>query len=120
MCRMKLGLSALAFLALPASTLAEGADDPVIGMCAGIATPDACECAAEALREQTDEADYTLYETIGGHFLTRVAKGEPHGDAWSAAVEDVSAGSGMTSTETMTKTNEIGKAHRAAIKSCSG
>lgn len=105
---------------LSSAALAQNTDDPVVGMCAGLATPEACECAAEALRGQTDPVDYALYETIGDKFLTRVAEGQTHGDAWSAAVEDVSAGSGMTSTEMMTKTNGIGKAHRAAIKSCSG
>jgi len=104
---------------LPAAALAQDGD-AVIGMCAGLGTPEACHCAADRLRAEIGEADYTLYEAIGADYLSRLAAGEGRATAWDAALEGVAAKNGQQRRPLMDRMNEIGSAHSAAIKTCGG
>jgi hypothetical protein len=108
------------FALLPAAAFAQDVEDSVIGMCAGLATPDACDCAATALRQEIGDEDYALYEGIGADYLARMAGGEGRASAWTNAAEAAAARVGQSRTDLMTRTNEIGSAHSAAIKACNG
>jgi predicted RNA polymerase sigma factor len=112
--------SLAAIILLPVVAAAQDAADSVLGMCVGLGTPEACECAAEALREEIGDADYALYEGVGADYLARMAGGEGRASAWTSAVETAAAAIGQSRTTLMTRTNEIGSTHSAAIKACSG
>jgi len=117
---LKLIASSAALTALASVAVAQVAEDSVLGMCAGIGTPEACACAADALRSEVGEEDYALYEGIGADYLARMAGGAGRASAWTGAVETAAARIGQSRTDLMTRTNEIGSAHSAAIKGCNG
>ncbi len=104
----------------PAAAFAQAEGDSVFGMCAEQATTEVCQCAADDLRAEIGDDDYALYEAIGADYLTRMKSGDPRSDAWTAAVEAASSGSGMSSTEMLTRTNKFGSAHRTAMIQCMG
>ena len=96
------------------------AQDGVAAMCAELASPDACACASEALLSEIGPQDFDLYDTIGGDYVERMARGESRVDAWNAASATAAAEAGIAPRALMSRTNEIGAAHRAAIDTCTG
>ena len=77
-----------------------------------------CACAAGQLKSDVGDDDYGLYEAVGSAYIANQAAGMSMGDAWDAAVKAESNQRGSGFTETLGKTNAIGKAHRKAIKAC--
>jgi hypothetical protein len=49
-----------------------------------------------------------------------MARGESRVDAWNAASATAAAEAGIAPRALMSRTNEIGAAHRAAIDACAG
>jgi hypothetical protein len=92
------------------------ATDSVVSMCKK--TDDICKCAAEKLKADIGSDNYALYDAVGAEYLNNKSSGMGMGDAWDAAVKSVSQERGAGFVATMNETNEIGKAHRKAIKSC--
>jgi hypothetical protein len=92
------------------------ATDSVVSMCKK--TDDVCKCAAGKLKAEIGSDKYALYEAVGAEYLKNKSGGMGMGDAWDAAVKSVSQKRGAGFVTTMNETNEIGKAHRKAIKSC--
>lgn len=96
------------------------AQDAVTAMCMEHDTEAVCNCASKALRNEIGAEDYAIYEAIGENYLSRMENGEGRVDAWMAASRTEAEKRGIGSTALMARTNEIGNAHRAAIKSCGG
>ena len=90
--------------------------DSVVEMCRD--SDKICACAADLLKSEVGDDDYTLYETIGAAHIANQANGMGVSDAWDAAVKVEATRRGSTSTNILSKTNLIGKAHRKAINSC--
>jgi hypothetical protein len=106
-------LALLAVTAVPAN-----AQDGVAAMCAELAPPEVCDCASAALLGQIGADDFALYDAIGADYLDRMADGAERADAWTAASEVVAADAGLSPRELMDRTNDIGRAHRDAINTC--
>ena len=77
-----------------------------------------CSCSAERLKSEVGDDDYALYEAVGAAYIANQATGMKMGDAWDAAVRAESGRRGLGFSETLTRTNATGKAHRKAIKDC--
>jgi hypothetical protein len=77
-----------------------------------------CACATEQFRESVSADDYKTYENVGASYLANKAKGVGMGEAWDTAVKAEAAKQGKSFSALMTETNELGKAHRKAIKGC--
>ena len=90
--------------------------DSVEDMCKK--SSDICACAARQLKTEVGDDDYRLYEAIGSAYIANQTAGMSMGDAWDAAVKAESNQRGSGFSETLSKTNAIGKAHRKAMKAC--
>ena len=89
-------------------------------MCLQIAgtTESQCDCASEALDAEIGDGEAALYDATGTRYLANRAAGQGMGDAWDAAIAETAAENGMGATELLSRMNDVGKAHRAAIGSC--
>jgi hypothetical protein len=96
------------------------AADSVDAMCLELDAEDVCACASEALLAEIGPDDYAIYEAIGADYVERLAAGEDRGDAWTAASRPVADRLGISGSELMRRTNDLGKAHREAMESCRG
>lgn len=79
-----------------------------------------CDCATEALADSASKEDRGLYDRIGTLYLAKMEEGASRGAAWTEALDEVAAENGIGSTGLLTRMNAVGKAHRAAMKSCAG
>ncbi len=100
---------------LPVVVHADGVSD----MCLERYDEAACACASERLLAEIGDEDYGLYEAIGAAYLMRMAAGEGRSEAWTAASQEIAAERGIAGS-TISRTNDIGRAHRDAIKACGG
>ena len=114
---MKLGIWSLTLATIPTAILAA---DAVHDMCMELDSEEVCTCASEALLASIGEEDYAIYEAIGQDYLERLEAGEGRVDAWMAASRTEADRRGLGNVALMGRTNEIGNAHRAAIKDCGG
>ncbi|WP_424929917.1 hypothetical protein [Amaricoccus tamworthensis] len=105
----------VAVMLLPGMALADGVSD----MCRERDDEAVCACASERLLAEVGDEDYGLYEAIGATYMTRMAAGEGRSEAWTAASQEVAAARGIEGS-TISRTNDIGRAHRDAIKACGG
>lgn len=102
-----------------------GSDDPITALCVDYHEPQSvCECASARFRAENENAD--LYAAIAAYYLSKTDKQKSIADRWQEAVDatfaDYSAEStGLGSgTEKLKLNNALGRAHREAIKACSG
>lgn len=96
------------------------AEDGVVAMCMELDTAEVCNCASESLLKEIGGEDYDMYAAIGEDYLSRMEAGEGRVDAWMEASRTEAGKRGLGSVALMGRTNEIGNAHRAAIKECGG
>ncbi|KAA9131530.1 hypothetical protein F3N42_09440 [Marinihelvus fidelis] len=94
--------------------------DGVTAMCLDRYDADACACASKALRGEVSAEDFELYDAIGADYMERLEAGEDMSAAWSAASDTQAERLGVKTSGLLKRTNAIGRAHRAAIKACSG
>ncbi len=87
-------------------------------MCAELAPPEPCACASDALLAEIGPENFGLYDAIGSDYVARMARGEGRVAAWDAASAAVAAEAGVAPHTLMSRTNEIGRAHRTAIEAC--
>ena len=107
----------LAFLPASGSALA----DSVEAMCLDAKkAPEVCDCAAMRLAAEVGETDYALYEAVGAAYRDNLAAGAGPGDAWDAAVKAAAHRNGTGATAILQRTNGVGRAHRQAMKDCTG
>jgi hypothetical protein len=90
--------------------------DAVEDMCRK--SDEVCACAAKQLKSDVGDDDYELYAAVGAAYIANQASGMQAGDAWDAAVKAESGRHGLGFTDTLNRTNAIGKAHRKAMKAC--
>lgn len=91
--------------------------DAVEEMCSKI--DKVCTCAANQLKSEVGENDYTLYENIGAAYIMNKTEGMSAGDAWNAAVIAEAKQRNSDFTKVLGQTNSIGRIHRKVINSCS-
>ena len=105
-------------LSLVTTVISHAGQDGAYDMCAERGKPSGvCECASERLKSEIGD-DYALYASIGSVYLANKQAGMAMGDAWDAAVKSVAGQRGSSFTTTLQQTNDIGKAHRKAMKNC--
>jgi len=93
--------------------------DAVHDMCTDRSNTDkVCACAASQLKTEVGDKDYALYQTIGAAWLSKQSNGMGHIEAWDAAIKAESDRRGVSTTDTLSKTNKIGRAYGKAIKTC--
>lgn len=93
--------------------------DAVHGMCSDRDNTDkVCACAATQLKTEVSDEDYALYQTIAADWLKNQSDGMDHVKAWDIAIKVESDRRGVSSTDTLSKTNKIGRTHGKAIKTC--
>lgn len=110
-------LAATACCALAAPALAD-----VTAMCLEQpgATEELCACVTEALLAETGEEDAALYEAVGTRYLANKAAGQGMADAWDAAIAETAAEAGLDRIALLTRMNDVGRAHQAAMTACAG
>jgi hypothetical protein len=108
-------LIALVVATLPLAVSADSVDDMCLHSNNSKA---ACECASQKLKSSVDSVAYALYEEVGQQYMAGLRQGKSAGDAWDAAGNDVASEHNTSYMAILQKTNDIGKTHRAAIKSC--
>lgn len=79
-----------------------------------------CDCAAAALQQQISAEDYALYGSVGNRYMDRMQRGAERVDAWKGASEAIATETKADMDAQMQRTNDIGRAHGAAIKACRG
>ena len=92
--------------------------DGVTAMCLERESKEVCRCASAAILEEVGAASYDLYDRAGTVYLSNMAAGQSRADAWTAALEPIAAELGIGTIQLMSRTNEIGSAHREAMKTC--
>jgi hypothetical protein len=99
--------------------------DAITALCVSYGDDQAlCECATEDFRASNEDAD--TYAAIAARFLADTEEGKSIADRWQDAVDVVLADYSRKSTglerttDQLKLSNSLGRAHREAIKSCSG
>lgn len=101
-------------------------DDPITAGCIAILHKQQglCECATGKFRAENEQAD--VYAALTAYYLDNTDEQKPLADRWQEAVDVVLADySGKSTplerrTENLQLNNALGRAHREAIKACSG
>lgn len=106
-------------LALAAAASAARAD-AVDELCleSEAATPELCACATERFAANVGERDYAFYEAVGARFAQERLGRPNRAVAWSAALRAEALERGLDEAEATTRANQLGSAHRAAIRAC--
>ena len=79
-----------------------------------------CTCASERLLSDVGPDEFALYGRVGAAYLAKRGSGMKMGEAWNGAVGEEASRQGAGNTAILGVTNDIGRAHQEAIKSCAG
>ena len=104
-------------LALPGAALADSDFDKCVDTGAEEAL---CRCASERLLLEVGADEYTRYERVGVSYRDNLGSGMSEGDAWDAAVKDQATETSGGFANSLQIANQVGKAHRMAMKACAG
>jgi len=101
-------------------------NDPITEGCIAVLhkQQSVCECATEKFRAENEQAD--VYAALSAYYLYNTDDQKSLADRWQEAIDVVLADYSRTSTVPEHRTgklelnNALGRAHREAIKVCSG
>ena len=119
MTRLALAIAVLA--AAPA--LAQDEPDATTLLCLDMKGPpeklaEICPCVTETFQAEVDEEEAALYEAVGARYLAKKSAGQGMVDAWDAAIAETAAEAGLGRTALLSRMNDVGQIHRAAMGSC--
>ena len=114
--RLAVKFNSVSMIVVMALVTTSAIADSVKDMCKK--SSEICACAARQLKSDVGADDYRLYEAVGSAYIANQTEGMNMGDAWDAAVKAESNQRGSGFSETLSKTNAIGKTHRKAMRAC--
>lgn len=77
-----------------------------------------CDCIEQGLRAELGPEDFATYLRVSGDYFDGLDAGLPRAEAWDNAVKAEAAAQGIRFATLLTRTNQIGRLHADAIKSC--